>query len=93
VSHCTTLRGEAKTTNITIHDWQYDRKRCNADVQDEVVIMSSVLKFLLKLNQYIYIFIYLTLYVATCMIRGLSMDRKFTLTVCTATLGLLCDLS
>ena len=55
--------------------------------------MSSVLKFLLKLNQYIYIFIYLTLYVATCMIRGLSMDRKFTLTVCTATLGLLCDLS
>jgi hypothetical protein len=47
-SHCTTFRGEARTTNITIHDWQHDRKRCDADFQDEVVIMSSVLMSSLK---------------------------------------------
>ena len=83
VSHCTTLRGEARTTNIMIHDWQHDRKRCDADVQDEVVIMSSVLMFSLqkKTHPHIYIYVYLILYVATWMIRGFFIDRKFTLIV------------
>ena len=80
MSHCTTLRREARTTNITIRDWQHDRKSCEADVQDEVVIMASVLMFSLKIGGK-YISVCFIIYIATCTIRVFSMDRMFTLRV------------